>query len=233
MATNGKSANGANGKHAPIAAGADGAGGADDPDSEELTFEPFDRGEAPCPDAPAHVLELVASCQRMVSAAVGVPLDGTSDTLPLLDHYVGGAREELDAKPELQAVIERSVGAYFGEIVRQLYGGFWRAEGDPESWRVCLSSVYLAFNPLGVAREALANDHAEGWHAHAKVEESYEPFVKARLDAFGDIDADEFFLPSSRWDALEVVVSVVKERMIHDEEAHGFFELADYDDEEA
>jgi hypothetical protein len=29
------------------------------------------------------------------------------------------------------------------------------------------------------------------------------------------------------------VVSVVKERMIHDEEAHGFFELADYDDEEA
>ena len=228
MATNGKSANGANGKHAP------GAGPeAEDADGEELTFEPFDRGEAPCPDAPAHVLELVASCQRMVSAAVGVPLDGTSDTLPLLDHYVGGARAELEAKPELQAVIERSVGAYFGEIVRQLYGGFWRAEGDPESWRVCLSSVYLAFNPLGVAREALANDHAEGWHAHAKVEEAYEPFVKARLDAFGDIDADEFFLPSSRWDALEVVVSVVKERMIHDEEAHGFFELADYDDEEA
>jgi hypothetical protein len=204
----------------------------DPSDTDEIAFAPFDRGEAPCPDAPPHVLELVASCQRMVSAAIGVPLDGTSDTLPLLDHYVVQARAELDAKPEIQQVLERSVGAYFGEIVRQLYGGYWRAEGDAERWRVCLSSVYVTFNPIGVAREALANDHAEHWHAHTRVEEAYEPFVKARLDALGDIDADEYFLPSSRWDAIEVVVSVVKERMIHDEAAEGFFEPADYDDDE-
>jgi hypothetical protein len=223
MATNGKRANGA---HAPTPE-------RDDAGAEEPTFDPFDRGEAPCPDAPSPILELVASCHRMVAAAVGVPMDGTSDTLSLLDHYVTQARADLLVKPELQAVLEQSVGAYFGEIVRQLYGGYWRIEGEAESWRVCLSSVYLVFNPLGVAREALANDHAEGWHGHAKVEEAYEPFVKARLDAFGDVDADEYFLPSSRWDALEVVVSVVRERMIHDEEAHGFFEPGDYDDEEA
>jgi hypothetical protein len=61
------------------------------------------------------------------------------------------------------------------------------------------------------AREALLNDHSDGWHGHAKVEDAYEPFVKARLDALGDVDADEYFLPSSRWDALEVVVAAVRE----------------------
>ncbi len=220
MVTNGKATNGVS------------ATAAED-ESEEFAIEPFDRGEAPCPEAPAHVLELVASCHRMVVGAVGVPMDGTGDTLSLLDHYVTQARADLLVKPELQAVLEQSVGAYFGEIARQLYGGYWRVDGDPAEWRVLLSSVYLAFNPVGLAREALVNDHVEGWHGHAKVEDAYEPFVKARLDALGDIDADEYFLPSSRWDALEVVVSVVKERMIHDEEAHGFFEPDDYEDEEA
>lgn len=220
MATNGKGSNGV--VPAPPAE-----------DDEEFAIEPFDRGEAPCPEAPAPILELVASCHRMVAAAVGVPMDGTGDTLSLLDHYVTQARADLLVKPELQAVLEQSVGAYFGEIVRQLYGGYWRIGGEPSEWRVLLSSVYLAFNPVGLAREALVNDHVDGWHGHAKVEEAYEPFVKARLDALGDIEADEYFLPSSRWDALEVVVSVVKERMIHDEEAHGFFEPGDYDDEEA
>ncbi len=220
MATGGKTLNGSG----PPAAGAQ------SPIDDEVVTEPFDRGDAPCPEAPARVLELVASCQRMVAGAVGIPMDGTSDTLPLLDHYVTAARAEVERKPELQAVLEQSIGGYFGEIVRRTYGGYWRIAGEPSAWRVTLSSVYLAFNPVGVAREALLGDHAEGWHAHAKVEEAYEGFVKARLDAFGDVDADEFFLPSSRWDGLEVVISAVRERMVSEEEADGFFEPSDYDD---
>jgi len=219
----GKASNGQiskdNGTHAP-----------DDDADDELVVEPFDRGDAPCPDAPPIILELLASCHRMVAAAVGVPMDGTGDTLSLLDHYVQSARAEVLVKPELQAVLEQSIGAYFGEMARQSYGGFWHMPAEPAEWRVRLSTVYLTFNPLGVAREALLNDHSEGWHGHAKVEDAYEPFVKARLDALGDVDADEYFLPSSRWDALEVVVAAVRERMVQEEAADGFFEASDYDE---
>jgi hypothetical protein len=221
--TNGSSSNGLE-LHAPNEEAGDEAG-------EEVVTEPFDRGEAPCPDAPVMVLELVASCHRMVAAAVGVPMDGTGDTLSLLDHYVREARQQLLEKPELQPVLEQSIGAYFGEMARRTYGGYWFLQGEPAAWRLRLSSVYVSFNPVGVAREALLNDHSEGWHGHAKVEDAYEPFVKARLDALGDVDADEYFLPSSRWDALEVVIAAVRERMVQEDETDGFFETSDYESE--
>ncbi len=226
--TNGKSPISSATKHQPEAP--------DSPDSpeadDELVNEAYDRGEAPCPDAPALIMDLFASCHRMVAAAIGVPLDSSSDTLSILDHYVQQSRGDVLAKPDVQAVLERSIGAYFGEMVRQTYGGYWHISGEADTWRLRLSSVFLQFNPVGIAREALVNDHADGWHAHTKVEKAYEPFVKARLDAFGDVDADEFFLPSSRWDALEVVVAAARERMVHDQEADGFFEESDYEDEE-
>ena len=101
MATNGKATNGA-----PAAPAEE--------ESEEFAIEPFDRGEAPCPEAPAHVLELVASCHRMVAAAVGVPMDGTGDTLSLLDHYVTQARADLLAQRAREVAlvhVERAVPA--------------------------------------------------------------------------------------------------------------------------
>src|SRR4051812_37136183 len=56
--------------------------------------------DVPPHPAPAAVAELAASCARFVHAKYKVPLDGTSDTLSLLDQYVRDARQDLVATPE-------------------------------------------------------------------------------------------------------------------------------------
>ena len=39
-----------------------------------------------------------------------------------------------------------------------MFGGEWWAEGDYDGWRLYFTNVYLAFNPIGMAREAYMHD---------------------------------------------------------------------------
>src|ERR1039458_3971941 len=114
---------------------------------------------APSVDSPApdEIANLYGMCVDFVNRALGVPLDFTDDTLPILDHYVSMTREDIARRPELAQVLTRAIGAYFGELVRRRVNGYWLIPNpDIHNWRVCARSVYLCFNPLGAAYEALA-----------------------------------------------------------------------------
>src|SRR5262249_46544401 len=88
-------------------------------------------------DPPALAVELAEACVRFVEAALGVRLDFSAETLPLLDHYVASRREELVAKPETIGLVARAAGAYFGELVRRQFHSFWHAPtDDPSSWEL-------------------------------------------------------------------------------------------------
>jgi hypothetical protein len=119
--------------------------------------------------APPAVAELAASCMRFVFAKYKVPLDFTQDTLGVLDHYLKEARADLKVRPEGQTLIEAAAGAYFGEVVRGVFESTWRADGPYPEWRLSMSEVYLSFNPLGMAREALTLADAPGWQAHLEM----------------------------------------------------------------
>ena len=69
---------------------------------------------------PEAVRELAEACVGYVLGAVGVPLDYTPDTLPLLDHYLRTVPE--NAAGEVLALIAPAAGAYFGEVVRRTIG---------------------------------------------------------------------------------------------------------------
>src|ERR1700732_2956396 len=97
---------------------------------------PVEDEEPALPPAPPAVAELAASCARFVHAKYGVPLDGTSDTLSLLDQYVRDARRDLVVKPEALDLLEASIGAYLGEVMRRALGGMWFATGDYDGWRL-------------------------------------------------------------------------------------------------
>jgi len=97
--------------------------------------------------APAAVLDLAEACVRYVERAVGVKLDFTPETLPLLDHYIGGARDVLSgrARPTEGAepvdLVAQAAGAYLGEVIRRRHPCWWRS-GDKESTP---ASNFIAF----------------------------------------------------------------------------------------
>jgi hypothetical protein len=186
-------------------------GAADHDESDEAA--PEELPEEPVAPPPPEVAELAASCVRYVQAKFGVLLDGTQDTLSLLDAYVQDARKSTVERPESLPLIAASVGAYFGEVVRLAFGASWITVGDHDTWRVCLKYVYLAFNPVTTAVSAITgNDSTEG--AHFTLDAEDREYVEARLAALGEVDEDEYVLPTTRFDVLHIAVEAVRARMI-------------------
>jgi len=163
-------------------------------------------------DTPIEVLERAASCVRFVLATLKIELDFTPETLPLVDHWLKeAAKIESDAEDEVHALAAEAAGAYFGEVVRrQLGDGRWRLAPDPSRWRLELSSVFLAFNPLGMAMEAVAEEPLDGWNAHLEVLPQDRGLLEQTLSHLGDIREDDYYRLAVRWEVIEQVIAALE-----------------------
>ena len=197
--------------------------------------EPEANGSAEVPDAgvdtedvPYAILELVAACVRFVKDKVGIDLDFSSDTLPLVDHYLATVRADLDERHEATPLILRAVGAYFGEVVRRHIEGFWIVPSeDAHVWRVCSSRAFLSLNPLGAAYDALydGKDH-DGPPAALHLDKPDEKFVNARLEALPDVNEADYHRLSVRFEVIEIAIGALRDRDGADGEVT--FEADDY-----
>lgn len=165
------------------------------------------------------VRELSASCEQHVRDAVGLALDGTIETLPILDHYVRLSSDAIRERPELLPLLARTVGAYFGQVIADTFGGFWylpRAEA--QTWYVCLRSVYLALNPIGMAHAALTwgvdPEHATaGPPQELHLSPKDRDWIERRLGALPPVREQDFFSLTTRAEVLEIAVAALGERM--------------------
>ncbi|HEV3192785.1 MAG TPA: DUF6278 family protein [Polyangiaceae bacterium] len=164
--------------------------------------------------APAQVAELASACIRFVGARYGATLDFEPETLSFLDQWVRDARAELSRRPEVADVVQSTAGAYLGEVIRRTFGGAWIADGDLCGWRLCLSQVYCAFNPIGMTREALRLEPSEGWHAHFELDPGERDAIEERLAALPQVDTDEYYAPSTRFDVVEILVEALRSGML-------------------
>lgn len=180
---------------------------------EEETAQP-EAEEAPDPDStadpPPRVAELAAACVRFVAARYGARLDFSPDTLSLVDQWVRDARAEVRQRPETAEVVEQSAGAYLGEVVRRTFGARWFCEGDPSAWRLYMSRVYCAFNPVGMVREALLLEAAEGWSAHFELDPAERDDIERRLAAMPEVDEEDYYAPSTRFDVVSIVFEALR-----------------------
>lgn len=190
--------------------GTNGAGGYDLHDAAEA--EAAAAPPPPLPPPPARVAELCAACMRFVASKYKVSLDGTPDTLSLLDQYVREAREAALERPESIELLAPAIGAYLGEVMRQAFRGEWSAEGDYDTWRLYFTNVYLAFNPIGMAREAITMAEAEGWNAHMTLDPGERDEIAERLAAMPEVDEEEYYLPTTRIDVVTAVVETLRAR---------------------
>ena len=167
---------------------------------------------SPLDPPPPRVAELCAACMRFVASTYKVALDGTPDTLSLLDQYVREARLAAEIRPESIELVAPAVGAYLGEVMRQQFRGEWWADGDFDSWRLYFSNVYLAFNPLGMGREAVSMQDEPGWNAHLVLDPGEREEIEARLAAMPELDEEEYFLPTTRIEVVQAVVETLRAR---------------------
>lgn len=191
--------------------GPDPAAGADDGETAP-TPEPAADPDA-LADPPAEVAELAAACTRFVAQRYGVMLDFTPETLSLVDQYVRDARKDLHERPEAEELVQTAAGAYLGEVIRRQFGARWFTDGNPSAWRLYLSTVYCAFNPIGMVREALLQRGEDGWHAHFELDPGERELIDARLAALPEVDEDEYYAPTTRFDVVHMVVEALREHM--------------------
>ncbi len=162
-------------------------------------------------NAPPVVLELASGCVRFVQQAVGLELDFTAETLPVLDHYVQLAEPERD---ELLELLAPTAGAYFGEVVRRTLGpARWHApEADYQRFRIELEDCFLWFNPVGVAIEAILVEPADGWSAHLSLLDEDRPEVEAALERLGEVPEDDYYRFATRYEVLSQVATLLRAR---------------------
>jgi hypothetical protein len=179
-------------------------------------------------EPPQAVKELAAAAMRFVQGKYGITLDFTSDTLSLLDQYVRDARAEVLLLPSSLDLIANAVGCYWGEVLRRTFGGEWEARGDHSTFRLYFSKVYLSLNPVAVGREALMMQEEEGWGAHLELEPKDREMVKARLDFLPEASEPEFYLPTTRFDVIEVAFEALRGRMVARGDAGVRYIMRDY-----
>jgi hypothetical protein len=194
----------------PFSGGPDSA--ADEAEETDALAEPSVTPPLPLPPPPPAVAELCAACMRFVASKYKVPLDGTPETLSLLDQYVRDAREAIQERPNTVDLVGPAVGAYLGEVMRQTFGAEWWAEGEHEGWRLYFTRVYLAFNPIGMGREAVLMADEPGWHAHLDVDPGDRDAVEERVAAMPDVDEEEYYLPTTRLEVVAAIVDMLRAR---------------------
>lgn len=165
-------------------------------------------------DAPETIRTLAEGCVRFVKQALGIELDGTPETLPILDHYLERAREDdAVSRDEVLGLVATSAGAYLGEVVRRSQPhARWHVgdPDDPSTWRLEMEHVFLAFNPVGMAREAITMEEEEGWNAHLEVLEQDRAVLAQSLERVGAVEDDDYWRLAVRWEGVDQAVAVLE-----------------------
>jgi hypothetical protein len=164
---------------------------------------------------PQPIQELTSNAVEYVARAFNVVLDFTPDTLGVLDHYASSVRAELERNAALGALVAPALGAYFGELLRQRFEGFWRIPSvNQHDWSVCSSAVFLAINPIGVAYDAVFGGEGHtGPRSNLRVAPEDREFLDRRLATLPPVPEDEFFSFTTRFEVLEVASESLSAKM--------------------
>src|SRR5262249_50814902 len=156
--------------------------------------------------------ELADACIRFVDRALGVRLDYSLETLPLLDHYLEQAREAACTKPETSGLVAQAAGAYFGELLRRRYASWWGADdADPSLWQIELENVYLAVAPVALVSDLLHRGTIEeGDVAFLELLEDDRAAVAARLADLPGVSDAEYYSLATRLEVIDIAVEAIR-----------------------
>lgn len=181
--------------------------------------------------------DLAEGCVRFVREAVGVQLDYSAETLPVLDHYLRTRRDDATSKPETLVLVAQAAGAYVGEVVRRRHSAWWRADSsDPLEWRLEFEAVFLLIHPIAWIAESLSqalaetvapppradeeldasstmeDTEADAGTAGLWVAEEDRAFLAERLAQLPNVTLEDFVAPSTRVEVVDIAVEALRAR---------------------
>jgi hypothetical protein len=153
---------------------------------------------------PGAVHELAERAVDFVRRSVGLVLDYSPETLPLLDHYLAAVPED---KLETVALVAATAGAYFGEVARRALGGEWGdTEGDPREWELVVAGG-LRLAPTAFAREAILGE--DTGEAVYDVPDDDRDAVEDALEQRGEVPVDEYYSLCGRLETMQLIADVL------------------------
>jgi hypothetical protein len=181
--------------------------------------------------APPAIGDLAALCVRFVERAVGVRLDYTAETLPLLDHYLRHARATLAPHvagevpaEESREVVVQSAGAYLGEVIRRRHPAWWRLAADGREHRLEFHEAWVVVRPMSFVADAIRTDlEAQGTSL-----DGLDLDADDRPAVLPEVELDEFVAPSTRLEVIDIAVDAIRARYLADDGAAPALEPEDY-----
>ena len=155
---------------------------------------------------PDQVSEYIRAAVEFVRRAVGMVLDGSDESLAVLDHYVAQVPRD---KPAIVALVAPAVGAYFGEVVRRRYGGEWRLVGEPAAWRLVLEGGALSIAPVGMAAAAVCRAEVEGYDTEVAIDPARREDVEAALERAAPVTEECFYSLTGRFEAIQHMLDLL------------------------
>lgn len=171
---------------------------------------------APAGPPPEAIAELAEACVRYVERALGVRLDYTAETLPLLDHYLAEARAELANRPETEPLLLSTAGAYFGEVLRRRHPSHWHLADEPSGHRVELETARIVVFPMNVVRECLylGAPEEEGYVTPLVLGDADREALARRLGELPQVADEELYAPSTRLEVIDIAVDLLYGRRL-------------------
>jgi hypothetical protein len=154
------------------------------------------------------VLAWAERAREPIRRASGMEPDFSAVSLAAVDHYV---RELSPGPPDEMLVRATELGCYFGEVLRQAFGGTWRKAppDDPKEWTLELAPFPLSVHPIGMAAEALYEaevaDHDGSLHVPAEA----EPALENALLAMGQVTEEYYYSLTGRFETIEHVLDIL------------------------
>jgi hypothetical protein len=162
-----------------------------------------DDGAPPQEEAPAQVAEFASALLEFVRRTVGMTLDYSEETLPVVDHYLDQAKATTLAA-EVKDLLAPAAGCYFGEVLRRKYGAHWLIDdaADPLTWRLGLAPCFMVMHPVAMAACALVGGEIEGLDDSFATSDRETPALTDALDAAAPIDEATYYSLAGRSEVI-------------------------------
>ncbi len=160
---------------------------------------------------PPEVLRMADQARTYIQKALEFDVDGTHDTLPVVDHYLS---EVPTDEAEICDLVATATGCYFGEILRERFGAAWTtASEDPAGWRLELTDCTLSFFPVAMAYQAIQHgQHEDRYDDGVYVEPEDQEGLRQALELSPPVAENIYYTLCNRFDTVEYIVELLMGR---------------------
>lgn len=159
---------------------------------------------------PDRVADGARSCILYVEKSIGVTLDYTTETLPILDHYLRTAGAPGANQPDTTLLLATVAGCYLGEVLRSRHPLQWDlGQQDPLRWSLTSHDASITLFPVAIARIAIEGIAAERQVEAFQLEDKLKKALTRRLSNLPAVSDDEYVAPSTRVEVIDIAFDLL------------------------